>query len=380
LYYCVCFVQAFRLKRRGLQHPRRFFLCQCSTQHGSFFASFPSVTWECRFDRVAVCTASSAGRSRRRCHRLGHRKRQPHTNTPRTRPRHHIREVLLSCIQAEWQTPAEQEHVHEVLSKLSYAAPSLQSMVRDKVLNLRLQAEPLHEAVLTQALKLIFNQPVAQGQEALSQVAQQRLPTLAPDAPAFMTWLVIWLQLEANGAVAFLQSYLKTADNPDKFMEKLCAVLSGRFGYRHLMLKHPAYLQAERLETLIPLVYQHIRPEDDLHHEDGYSPVDRDEAQSFRGGLLPELARLATPEAYQVLTRLAEHPLLANKADWIAKLLRDNAELGAEEAAWKPQRVAEFAAQFEKNAHPEINIQNQYNIGRDMNIHGDMVCGDKVVQ
>ncbi|SEH04225.1 NACHT domain-containing protein [Candidatus Venteria ishoeyi] len=284
-----------------------------------------------------------------------------------------VREVLLSCIQAEWQTPTEREHVHEVLSKLTYAAPSLQTMVCDEVLSLLLQTEPQHDAILTQALKLIFNQPVAEGQAALSQVAQQCLQTLTSDAPAFMMWLMIWLQLEAVGAMDFLQANLKMAENPDKFMEKLCAVLQGCYDEGYPLVKNPAYLQAEILETLIPLVYQHIRLEDDPIHQGAYWAGERDKAQDFRCGLLPKLADISTPEACQALTRLAKHPLLADSRDWITKLLVDNAESGAEQAAWKPQQVAEFATRFEKNTQPEANIQNQY-------IYGDMVSGDKVVQ
>lgn len=283
-----------------------------------------------------------------------------------------VHAVLLDCIQGEWRIPAEQEQVHQVLSKLDYAAPSLQTLVYEDVLKLLLQAEPDNHSVLTQALRLVMGQAEEPQQAALSRIAQQRLQALMPDDSAFMMWLIIWLQREAVGAVAFVRTHLGTAEHPGKFMEKLCAALSGHHGGDYPQVKNPAYWQAAILEELIPLVHQYVRPEEDITHEGMYSPNARDEAQRFRDGVLPKLAGLPTPEAYQALTRLAEHPVLSNRRDWIYQLLMNNAELSAEETPWQPRQVAKFAARFAKPSVHHSITQNVYGNDNTFSATGDI--------
>lgn len=287
-----------------------------------------------------------------------------------------VQEVLHSCIQAEWKISAEQPHI-SVLSKLTYAAPSLQAMVADEVFSLLLQEDPAHHDVLTQALELAFDSFREEHLNALIPVADQRLQNLASDNSSFMTWLITWLHIEGMGATAFLKNFLATApSHSHAVMERLCATLSGhRPNYPRC--KNPAYLQPRVMEQFIPLVYRYVRPADDLKHEEGrvYSPIPRDEAQDFRNALLPRLAESTEPEAYVALQHLMEEPLLTDEREWIFKLLADQRERAAEDVPWEPQDIAEFAQCYEttpRSAHSLFNLI----LKRFIQIQDEVQCAD----
>jgi len=96
------------------------------------------------------------------------------------------------------------------------------------------------------------------------------------------------------------------------------------------------------LERLLRLVYTHIRPEVDSHHEGSYSPDTRDHAENARNTILGALLQRSGLDAYQALRRVADDPAVAVRASRFRELARGMAERDAELLTWTPKEVLNF--------------------------------------
>jgi hypothetical protein len=96
------------------------------------------------------------------------------------------------------------------------------------------------------------------------------------------------------------------------------------------------------LERLLRLVYAHIRPEADAHHEGSYSPDTRDHAENARDSILGAILERPGPDAYHVLRRVADDPTFALRASRFRELARSKAERDSELPAWTPKEVLAF--------------------------------------
>ncbi len=121
----------------------------------------------------------------------------------------------------------------------------------------------------------------------------------------------MWLQTEAGQALSFLKKILEETHDADGLMLNLCNTLSTRDSREGPYLINPDYVQPEPLGTFIPLVYRHIRTDEDIDRFGGgvYFPTARDEAQRFRDGLLELLVKSPDAEADIVLETLANEPV-----------------------------------------------------------------------
>ncbi len=66
------------------------------------------------------------------------------------------------------------------------------------------------------------------------------------------------------------------------------------------------------LLRLLRLAYQHVRREDDAHHEGSYSPDTRDHAEKSRNAVLSALLSTTGPEGWAVKLEMAADPLFAH--------------------------------------------------------------------
>jgi hypothetical protein len=100
---------------------------------------------------------------------------------------------------------------------------------------------------------------------------------------------------------------------------------------------------------LVPLVYRHIRPGDDVDRVSGgvYTPVARDDAQDFRNGLLQRFAQLDDPEVLPVLKELSNIPELSAHREWIYHLIEQYVSRKADLIPWSAANVRTFAKEFE---------------------------------
>jgi hypothetical protein len=259
-----------------------------------------------------------------------------------------VQSVLTQCISEEWQFQPERERMHEVMNKLVWQGKDLVSLIQDHVINLLRAGDPPSPKILEFALSIALNADESR-MSFLAEIANQRLPTISAETRNFSLWIAVLLQLDAGRALPILENSLRNTSKPKDSIIRVSALLNPRRSDEKLLIAHPSYESAVHLRRLIPIVYAHVRPEDDVDRVsgEGYTPGPRDDAQEFRGDLIPRLAREKTSEAQTALRELLDEPLLAHAHDWIHHLLEQQAETAAESRSWTPADIREFAIEHE---------------------------------
>lgn len=254
-----------------------------------------------------------------------------------------VKRVLDECVDSEWQFRADRENTHEVMARLSWRGGMLGEMACPIILKLLETADPLNYAVLRAALATLTsveNPPLAK----LAQLAALRASATSDLAPKVL-WLSVWMHMDGEAAVKYLERALTGAPNADEIVIRLCSALSGEEMLRGPALKSPSYLQPSCLRHYIPLVYAHVRFRDDIDRCGGgaYTPTARDHAQRYRSVLLDNLAKSDSPSATIYLRDIAEEPAMSQVRDWILNLLEKRLERQADFAPWSPNDLRAFA-------------------------------------
>ena len=268
-----------------------------------------------------------------------------------------VGEVLGDCIRGEWQFSDDRQDVHEVLSDLTWHGQGLVHLARDAVLARLRDGDPPNISILESGLTVLAT-CYGEAFPELAQLAAERLKVLPLDSRRFVLWLAMWIQLDAGAAIRCLQRSERDDLGRAKVIEQLCSALGGRRIRRHPLVPDPDYLAPNHLRRLIPLVYLHVRPNEDLDRlgKGVYSPTSRDEAQDFRNGLLDRLAQSEASEADLALRELAEDPILARQRDWILHLIDRRAEEQADLPPWNPQDIRSFAKEYETEPKTDYEL------------------------
>lgn len=261
-----------------------------------------------------------------------------------------VRNVLCECIDAEWRFAAEREQVHEVLSKLTWQGKIYKALIADHLLARLHDRDPLHQFILLSAIDILLggdSPPLAQ----LGVLAARRTPEYSIETPFFIPWVTIWIQLDGRAALEHLLSRVSELPftQASRLVSELCRALQGQRMQPTPHLDDPDYLAPGVLRRLIPLVYRYIRPEDDVHHTEGgvYGVTDRDEAQSFRSGLLRHLVESDGIGVLGILGELQEAPELAQHRDWIVELSEKRLKQEADLQPWTAEDVRRFESEYE---------------------------------
>jgi len=268
-----------------------------------------------------------------------------------------VREVLGECVRAEWEIPADRDHVHEVLSSLRYHGKDLVLLVSKMILTKLEARDPLHNKALEDVLHILMKLPEPP-RSALAKLAAKRTPNQENDDDRFILWLVVWIQLDSKPAISYLKKVLDQKSDPAELMVRLCGALSARSHWGYPLMENPDYLEASRLKELIHLTYRYVRIEDDIDRTRGgvYSPTARDDAQDFRNGLIEKLAQVHGKEADDALKAFADDPSFKRYRDWILHLIDQRRELAAEAPPWRPADVKEFMLNYEISPRSEHDL------------------------
>lgn len=256
--------------------------------------------------------------------------------------------VLSDCLHGEWTRPEKEESVHEVLAAIRWHGNPQLQFIADTLLGMLTKCDPLHPAVLEDALAILLqlsNPPRA----ALTKLAADRAPRYNETDRHWSLWFLIWMQTDSAAALDHMVGPLNRTTEPGALMERICGALSGQHTLAPLLLNDPDYLSPACLQRLIPLAFRYIRPEDDLERQSGvaYSPSARDDAESFRDWLLSQLAASDLPEAAGVLQDLSDEPELDDLRDRILHLAGERRTRLADLPPWRPEDIREFTYNHE---------------------------------
>ena len=192
-------------------------------------------------------------------------------------------------------------------------------------------------------------------------------------------WLAVWTGVSPEAAIATLNERLSEIDHPEDqtlfsmvFVTHLLEVRRGKGACARVAFQTP-----EHLKSLYMLMYEHIRPDEDIDHSEGvaYTPELRDEAQDARYSLFNLLNQIPGKEAFLALNELAMvHPIEKTRK-LIGHQARKRAELDSDRKSWSPEQVREFNEDFERTPSnhgelAELAVQRLLDLKYDIE-HGD---------
>ena len=268
-----------------------------------------------------------------------------------------VRSVLAECIVGEWDIPADSEHYHLVMNDLVWSGEAASHLVKPVIIERLSEREPKNSHILHYALCILVTPPTPLRSE-LAVIAASNAEVIPVCAPSFPQWMALWLQVDALPAVESLEKRLATATDPTRALMRICSHLGGRSGDKLALLADPSWLTPAAMRRFLPLVYRHIRREDDIDRSggEGYSPTARDDAQDFRGGLLERFAATKDPEVEAVLRDYLAEPLLSHLTDYIRHLLDQHREQLAELPVWRASDVRIFATDYEREPQTDADL------------------------
>jgi hypothetical protein len=258
-----------------------------------------------------------------------------------------VEHALRLPVEAEFRYPHSLEHVHDVVAKLG-SAPIVTAAVNSALLNALNNDDPKNARVLEQALAALRRGDDSTA-SALRRLAPTRVSRYDTGQHAWTLWMSTWLELDASTALSLLQAVVggKAPQSADATMIELCSHISARPG-RGAKATRSSFLEPRQLAILIPLVYAHVRPADDIDRTNGgvYSPVARDNAQDFRNSLWEALRSDESREADDVLIALLKDKMFEEQRDWIRSIIDGRQGRLADPAAWKASDIRQFSERF----------------------------------
>ena len=222
--------------------------------------------------------------------------------------------------------------------------------------NLR-AGDPAHPGIRDSAVSLVVKTTTLPDAE-LGEIAAGRSRALPLDSEGFVMWAAVCLLVNADQAITIIGERLRDYAGADDVVLRLSEILESDVRPRLPFVGRPDYLRPASLVRLIPFVYRHVRPADDMDrsHEGPYTPTARDSASRFRTGLLSRLAQSDDPGVMALLQELLTCPELAGHRDWLLHLIDQRIVSDADYAAWVPTALREFARLYETNPRTDAEL------------------------
>ena len=258
-----------------------------------------------------------------------------------------IEPIVMKQIRADLALPDDDALPHTILNTLSYAHASVKCYFTPLIEKEILKNTPPNKRVLSSVLDILFDWDDL-NVSALAGLARSRF-SAEKDINGAVTWMAIWLNLDSLPAIGGLKKHLKSLgdEEQDQFVINVANRLSGGMD-RTSQRKDASYLKLEALKEFIPLVYRHVRPEDDVEHRGSYSPDARDKAESFRGNLLGSLSQIPGKEAYKQILDLSELPQFQSRPHRLEVIAFNKLVQEADTPPWSSEMVREFPKSYFK--------------------------------
>jgi hypothetical protein len=247
--------------------------------------------------------------------------------------------ILIDALDDEWKGGPR-----SVLSKLSRGMYGMENEISAKLLELLSRSAPADHRMFEYALIFLFSHKTSEIFESLLTLAKQHLTQPNPS----LVWMILYLRLDGNNAVTYLESYLPQCSNSTEMMVHICDKLSGE----HLdttdkMCTPKGYLQTSCLVRFIALTFQYITPATDLVRANGsYTPELRDGAQRYRDILLQTLATSSDPDTVEYLHQLLDNKYLVSYKNWMLVLIDQCRLRQSDLESWTSKDLLDFASEY----------------------------------
>lgn len=178
------------------------------------------------------------------------------------------------------------------------------------------------ESKLDQVVRVLITHGDQSIRRALEDLAGKQVEA-AGDGPFLFFWLPVLCGLNPARGIAVL---LKVLDGLPVEQDGVAVrAIGSLFNERRTdgSTNWSSTLTADSLLELTLAIYRHVRAEDDLVHDNGYSPGSRDHAEDARRYVFDALMQASGPEAMRAKLALAAHKMFGHLRDRIAALAQE---------------------------------------------------------
>ncbi len=259
-----------------------------------------------------------------------------------------VTEAFQGYLKAEWEMAHDSNGYPRIIARLGNAEEIRVYGAARLLSSWLLTKDPLNPQVLRHTTNCLIKH-VLIPHKSWAELSAARIVGYEPNSTEHLIWLSIWIQADAGMAMNYIDSIIETPEEADPRSNMMINLCAGFYGH---MLSFPllpdqSFREPCYAKRFITLVYRYVSPKDDIHRTGGYSPVARDEAQSFRGNLITPLTEHPSPDADIALKELSEAPELLDMRDFVLEMMDRRAERMADQQAWKEKDFRGFADQFE---------------------------------
>lgn len=201
---------------------------------------------------------------------------------------------------------------------------------------------------IRQVTRVIYLYGDAGQLELLRGQAYQRLELRLPFALR-LVWLSTLMQIDPQVGIEMLEGQTNKVEPSER--SEAVTWLAALFGHRHETIDlGDKRFTPQLLLRLLRLAYTHVRVQDDVYHEETYSPDTRDNAEQARNNIVTALLGAKGEEGLAAKLEMATDPLCAHFKDRILAVAEENwaqeidAEAFDEDQAQKLDRSREAPA------------------------------------
>jgi len=284
--------------------------------------------------------------------------------------------VIRKQIIAEFKIASNVSSPHGTLTNIKYMTGETQEICATIILDLLKKRDPEHPKLLNDALSIALRaQPTNHARVA--RFAAKRVPDYEKSNRTnhLVPWLVAWIYTDTEAAWNFVGELIsKEGIIPNPFVQRLASALAEPFGLEG-EIGNLDFLKPGILRRMIPVFQTHIRQDDDIWHEDTYSPGERDRAESFRNRLPNLLMGIKGVETYNALMNLANDERIADLRGTFLRLADQQAADSVEEEPWIAGHIVEFERTYEKDPQMPSELYHIC-LNRLADIKNDIESGD----
>ncbi|WP_075996634.1 hypothetical protein [Salaquimonas pukyongi] len=164
-------------------------------------------------------------------------------------------------------------------------------------------------------------------------------------------WLAVWIGIDSDSALSALESWLRSQRKQADRDELIISLLTFMFDSHSYQLG--PHLQEFRrvpsLKKLIVLAYQHVRRNEDNHHEGSYTPNHRDHAEGARSYLVGMLLNIPGEATVRTLLELRNEREFEWSNERFEVLADERATRDADLEPWSPEDILSFMRSHELN-------------------------------
>lgn len=215
---------------------------------------------------------------------------------------------------------------------------------------------------LLQAIEILLKSGNDDDRHFIELTAKERM---AKDlaAPFVSMWLSTLLHLNTSAGIDALEKSLEgsVASKTGTGVQLFGELFNRDYGRTNVDLSASGFTPSLLLR-LLRLAYQHVRIEDDAHHEGSYSPDTRDHAERGRNAILSALFAASGQEGWAAKLEMADDPLFTHIKDRAVAVAEEKA---AEEADSIVLTEAEFAVLDSTGEAPPSTTETMFALMRD---------------